>query len=316
MRFLFLVLTLMASAAVSAITAQELKSQLDAGDKRALANAEALAKANPKNAEIWTLLARARTQANKGELAVRAAEQAVKLAPNSAQAHLWLGNAYGIQIGNVGMFSQMSMAPKLRDAFESAVKLDPSLIEARSALIEFYLQAPSVVGGGIDKAKAQATAIAKYDRAAGLRAQTRIAMHEQNWSQAIKYGEAGLALKPNDAALRQQVIVLYQEAKRWPEAYAAVKKWTAEAPESNNALYQMGRLAAESGLYLPEGEAALRTYLKMPRQAQDPQPKNAYFRLGQILAHAGKKADAKTTFQTALKLDPKMKEAKDELAKL
>jgi TolA-binding protein len=78
----------------------------------------------------------------------------------------------------------------------------------------------------------------------------------------------------------------------------------------------MGRLAAESGQYLPEGEAALRTYLKMPRQAQDPQPKNAYFRLGQILAHAGKKADAKATFQTALKLDPKMKEAKDALAKL
>ncbi len=316
MRFLLFVLTLMASATISAITAQELKTQLDAGDKRALANAEALAKANPKNAEIWTLLARARTQANKGESAVSAAEQAVKLAPTSAQAHFWLGNAYGVQIGNVGMLSKMSMAPKLRDAFESAVKFDPSLIQARSALIEFYLQAPSMIGGGLDKAKAQAVAIAKYDRAAGFRAQTRIAMHEQNWNQAIKYAEAGLALKPNDDALRQQVIVLYQEAKRWPDAHAAVKKWMAESPESNNAHYQMGRLAAESGQYLPEGEAALRNYLKMPREAQDPQAKNAQYRLGQVLAHAGKRAEAKVAFQSALKLDPKMKEAKDALAKL
>lgn len=313
--FLFL-LALGLSTLASANTLQDVKAQLDAGDKRALSTAEAFAKANPKNAEAWTLLARARLQANKGALAVSAAEQAVKLAPNSAQANLWLGNSYGVQIGNVGMMSKMSMAPKLRDAFESAVRLDPSLTEARSALIEYYLQAPSMVGGGADKAKAQAAAIAKYDRAAGFRAQTRIAMHEQNWNQAIKFGEAGLALKPNDAAMRQQVIVLYQEAKRWPEAYTAVKKWIASEPESNKALYQMGRLAAESGQYLAEGEAALRSYLKMPRQAQDPQVKNAQYRLGQVLAHAGKKAEAKSAFQTALKLDPKLKEAKDALAKL
>lgn len=316
MRSLFLLLTLMASTTISAITTQELKSQLDAGDKRALASAEALAKANPKNAEIWTLLTRARLQSSKGAAAVSAGEQAVKLAPNSAQAHLWLGNAYGSQIGKVGMLSKMSMAPKLRDAFEAAVKHDPSLTEARNALIEFYLQAPSMVGGGIDKARAQAVAIAKYDRFASLRAETRIAMHEKNWNQAIKFGEAGLALKPTDSAMRQQLIVLYQEASRWPEAYAAIKKWLTESPESNVAHYQMGRLAAESAKYLSEGEAALRAYLKMPRQSQDPQPKSAYFRLGQVLAHAGKKNEAKTTFQTVLKLDPKMKEAKDELAKL
>lgn len=316
MRAVLFLLAFGFSTLVSASTLQEVKAQLDAGDKRALATAEAFAKANPKNADAWTLLARARIQANKGAQAVSAAEQAVKLAPNSAQANLWLGNSYGVQIGTVGMMSKMSMAPKLRDAFETAVKYDPRLTEARSALIEYYLQAPSMVGGGADKAKAQAAAIARYDRVAGLRAQTRIAMHEKNWNQAIKTAEAALALKPNDTALRQQVIVLYQEAERWPEAYAAVKKWQAESPESNNAHYQMGRLAAESGQYLPEGEAALRNYLKMPRQAQDPQPKNAYYRLGQVLAHAGKKADAKAVFQAALKLDPKMKEAKDALAKL
>ena len=58
-----------------------------------------------------------------------------------------------LHLGNYfGMMSKMSMAPKLRNAFETAVKLDPSLTEARSALIEYYLQAPSMVGGGADKA--------------------------------------------------------------------------------------------------------------------------------------------------------------------
>ena len=46
-----------------------------------------------------------------------------------------LGSAYGSRIGQVGMFSQMSMAPKLRDAFEKTVALDPNNLDAREALV-------------------------------------------------------------------------------------------------------------------------------------------------------------------------------------
>jgi tetratricopeptide (TPR) repeat protein len=299
-----------------AASVAEVQSMLKARNAGVLAAAEALVKAEPKNAEAWIVLTQARIFAKRYEKAVEAGEKAVELAPKNAQSHYWLGNALGNRIGQVGMVGKMTMAPDLRDAFEQAVKLDPALIDARSSLIEFYLQAPSAIGGGIDKAKAQVAAIGKYDRAAGLRAQMRLAMHEKNWGQAIKFGEAAVALKPDDSAMRQQLVVLYQQAKRWPDAYAAVKKWIAEAPKSNNAQYQLGRLAAESGQYLPEGEAALRMYLKMPREAQDPQPKSAHYRLGQVLAKAGRKDEARVALQAALKLDPSMKEAKEALAAL
>ncbi|MFZ9347158.1 MAG: tetratricopeptide repeat protein [Arenimonas sp.] len=151
-----LLLALLFSASVTATTPQDITAQLQAGDKRALANAEAYAKANPKNAEAWTLLTRARLQQGKAEAAVTAGEKAVALAPNSAQAQFWLGNAYGNRIGEVGMISKMGMAPKLRDAFEKTVALDPNNLEARSALVQFYLQAPSAIGGGKDKALVQA----------------------------------------------------------------------------------------------------------------------------------------------------------------
>lgn len=282
----------------------------------ALAAAEALVKAEPKNGSAWVALTQARVYAKRYEKAVEAGERATELAPNDAQAHLWLGNALGNRIGEVGMIGKMSLAPDLRDAFERAVKLDPSLIEARYALVEFYLQAPSAIGGGIDKARAQANAIGKYDRARGLTAQARIAMHEKKTPQAIGFLESAIALKPADDALRLQLIVLYQEAKRWPDAYAAIKKWIAEAPKSHKAQYQLGRLAAESGRYLDEGEAGLRAYLKMPRGSDDPKPQNARYRLGQVLAKAGRKDEARTEFQAVLKLDPKMKEAKEALAAL
>lgn len=294
----------------------EVQALLKARSPSALAAAEALVKAEPKNGGAWVALTQARVYAKRYEKAVEAGERAVELAPNDAQAHLWLGNALGNRIGEVGMIGKMSLAPDLRDAFERAVKLDPSLVEARDALIAFYLQAPSAMGGGVDKARAQAAAIGKYDRVRGLLAQARIAMHEKNAAQAVGFLESAAALKPGDDALRLRLIVLYQEAKRWPDAYAAIKKWIAEAPKSNKAQYQLGRLAAESGRYLDEGEAALRVYLTMPRGSDDPKPQNARYRLGQVLAKAGRKDAARAEFQAALKLDPKMKEAKAALAAL
>ena len=80
-------------------------------------------------------------------------------APRLAEAHYWLGNAYGNRLGDVGMFGKLKLAPKLRDAFVRTIELDPDYIKARSNLIEFYLQAPDMLGGGVDKARAQAREI-------------------------------------------------------------------------------------------------------------------------------------------------------------
>ena len=309
-------LALVAVSAVSAKTLPEVQAMVEAKTPGALAAAEALVKQSPNDANAWVALTRARLQAKQPEKAIDAGDRATALGPKNAQAFYWLGNAYGSRIGEVGMLSKMTMAPKLRDAFEQAVKLDPALIDARSSLIEFYLQAPGAIGGGIDKARAQATAIAKYDRAQGMMAQGRIALHEKKPAEALKAYEQANALKPNDAQLRLSLILGYQEAKRWKDAYVMAKQWTVDEPKKAKPWYQIGRIAAESGQYLPEGEAALRTYLKLGREANDPEPKHARYRLGQVLAKAGRKDEARAELQAALKIDPKFKEAKAALAAL
>ena len=55
-------------------------------------------------------------------------------------------------------FKAASLAGKVRNEFETAVRLDPNNVDARSDLGEFYLEAPGIVGGGRDKAEAQAQA--------------------------------------------------------------------------------------------------------------------------------------------------------------
>ena len=303
-------------SAASALSPQDIKSQLDARDKKALVNAEAYAKANPNNAEAWILLTRARLQAGKAEAAVASAEKAVKLAPKNAQGQYWLGNAYGSRIGEVGMMSKMSMAPKLRDAFESTVALEPGNLDAREALLEYYLQAPAIAGGGNDKAVFQAKEIAKRDAARGHLAQARIYLNEENANAALKSYEAAYAAKPDNADIRLALGIAYQQSKRWADAYRHFRAWTKADPKASQAWYQIGRTGVLSGLQLEEGIAALQIYLKLPRTGNEPQNQHAYYRMGQLYAKAGQKASARAAFENALKLDPGFKDAKDELAKL
>ncbi len=294
----------------------EVRALLEARSSAAPAAAEALVKRTPADANAWVALTRARLQAKQVSKALAAAEKAVALGPKNAQAFYWLGNAYGNRIGEVNMLSKMSLAPKIRDAFETAVVLDPTLVDARSALVEFYLQAPAVVGGSVDKAKTQAAAIVRLDRYRGLLAQARVAGHEKNAAKALKLYEDALALKPGDPQARMLLLTAYQQAEHWRDAYETANRWAVDEPADPTPRYQIGRIAALSGQYLAEGEVALRRYLQLPRKGDNPEPKHAHYRLGQVLAHAGRKDEARVELQAALKLDPKLSEAREALAKL
>jgi len=99
---------------------------------------------------------------------------AVAAQPDNSMAHLWLGRALGRKIEKSGPLQAMQMVHDVCREFEQAVALDPNNVEARSDLMEFYLGAPRTFGGGMDKAEAQADAIAKLDPTMGQRARAII----------------------------------------------------------------------------------------------------------------------------------------------
>ncbi len=82
---------------------------------------------------------------------------------NRADHYFWLGRAYGEKARRVGVIKQAGLAKKVRQAFERAVALDPNNAEARTALGNFYAQAPGFMGGGVDKAIEQARTLAALD---------------------------------------------------------------------------------------------------------------------------------------------------------
>jgi tetratricopeptide (TPR) repeat protein len=305
-----------------AATLADVEALIKSRAPTALAQAQALVDANEGNAQAWVLLARAQLQKGEADDAVDSAEQAVELAPDSAQAQLWLGNSLGVRIGQVNMLRKLTMAPSLRDAYEAAVRLDGNLLQARSALIQYYLY-PAAPGGGIEKAQAQQSEIAKRNPVLGHLAQATIERsHNEDNAAAMRAIDAAVAAVPalpaDDIDTRVSVGNSLVGLERYADARAYFTAWAAAQPRHAAPHYHMGRMAALSGQFLDEGGAGLKRYLDggLTRGDNDPKDTNAWWRLGQIEAKRGATDAARAAFNTAIRLDPTNEEAKKSLKAL
>ena len=299
------------AAAVAAASAQ-----LEARDPAVGAAVAALRAAHPDDPSVGVLQVRWLLQQGEREDALDLAEDLADQAPQLAQVQLWLGNAYGQRIGEVGMLTQMRYAPKLRTAFERALALDPTLHGARVALVQYHLQAPAIIGGDPAVAKAQQRELARRDPPRGHWARALIAASEGDVDTATEAYLAAWKARPEEKTYRFAAGLALHEAQRWDEAHALFATWVAEDSAYGPAQYQLGRTAALSGRFPEDGIDALKRFLAMPSVEGQPQPQHAWWRLGQIHARAGDALAARAAFEKALALDPELEEAAAELAKL
>jgi len=94
--------------------------------------------------------------------------------PSNAAARLTLARALGAAI-DADPANGPRYAFEMLDSLTTAIALDPHLSEAYHWLVGYYLNAPPIAGGSIDKASEVAGRLAEFD-AAG--AQTLIAQIE------------------------------------------------------------------------------------------------------------------------------------------
>jgi len=287
-----------------------------ANSARALLLALALVPAVASPAADSRAQGEAALRAGRAEEAAAHLERAVERTPGDAEAHSLLAQAYGAQASAAGMITKMRLAGKIRDHFERAVALAPDEIRYREALLEFYVQAPSAMGGGLDKAQGQAAEIAKRDRVRGLLASGRIAQLDGDGETALaKYRQAATE-RPEDPRIVLRLVIYLQELKRWPEAFQRLDALLARNESAGSAWYQLGRTAVLSNSRHADGERALQRFLAMTREADSPPPEAAHWRLGMLYEQMGRKADARRQYQQALQLNPAHKESKAALKKL
>lgn len=240
---------------------------------------EKITAAEPDNAEAWGSLGQVFLARSEPAPAAAALEKASALAPTNSNYQLQLGHAYGMSAVKAGLFAKLGFANKCKTAYDKAVALDPKNINARWSLMEFCRQAPSIAGGGMALAYAQAEEIRKLDPRRG----------------------------------RAAYASLYTAEKKFPAAFALYEEVLREKPDDNDALFSIARLAARSGQQLDRGLAALRQLSAHPDHAHDARLPTLQ---GNILERQGDRAGATAAYEAALALDPNFPPALELLRKL
>jgi len=277
---------------------------------------EPLARKNPKDAEAAFYLGRAWLGLRKTGEATQWLEKATALAPGRSDYFDWLGKAYGLAAVQASVFAKPGLAGKTREAWEKAVALDPNNLDARADLMQYDLQAPGFLGGGVDKAREQAAEIRKRDAVRGALAYGTIAFVQKDLAGGEKILQEALQKAPAEPRLRLALGALYQSQEKWDAAFDNFEAMLKADPGSWDALYQIGKTAALSGQRLDRAEECLKRYLGHAPGPESAPLANAHLRLGAVYQKKGNKAAARAEYQTAVKLDPKLEEAKKALAEL
>ncbi len=275
-----------ALTAAAAVPPAELEAVRQLLAERKLAEAETaaakLTQTYPQEGAAFVLLGTIHMSRQQPEPAVKAFEKAVALDPKNSEFQRRLGDAYGFSAQKAGLLSKMGFAKKCLAAYEKAAELDPKSLPARQSLLGYYMQAPAMVGGGMDKAYAQAAEIKKLAPDAGR----------------IAYAQ------------------LYAAEKKWTEAFTEFEEVLKAEPDNYLANFQIGRLAAMSGERIDRGLETLRKALTLPPAAGAAGHDAAHWRLGMLLEKKGDKPGAKAAYEASLQVNPKFAQAIEALKKL
>ncbi len=103
------------------------------------------------------------------------AEKAVALAPNVAKFHRQLAEVIGVTAQQANVFRLIGLSKRFQHELDAALALDPNDLQALRDHMEFYLQAPGIAGGDLEKAHSVATRIAALDVDEGYLAEARLA---------------------------------------------------------------------------------------------------------------------------------------------
>jgi tetratricopeptide (TPR) repeat protein len=269
----------------------------------------------PADPELSNLLCRAYYALEDWDQAVSFCKRAVSGDPGNSVFHLWLGRAYGEKADHTNFVSAASLAGKVRTEFERAVQLNPKNLEARLDLAEFYIEAPSFMGGGEEKARGQAPFIGSLSHGRDHWVYARIAEHKKDLTTAEREYRQYIDASNGYADAWLNFAFFLRRQARLPEMEEAIVKLS-QAPlskvealvEASESLYRTGRNNALAN-------QLLRRYFTVGSVEAAPAFR-AHYLLGQILERQGDKAGAADEYRLSLSLARNFAPAQSALSRL
>jgi tetratricopeptide (TPR) repeat protein len=265
--------------------------------------------------------ARLRLARGKPDEAIEMLQGVIKDEPQHAGAHYYLGLAYGTK----------NDVPQTRRELTEAVKLAPTMVDARTSLAGLHLaegsyelaieqaqaalrlngrnlQAATILGDAylrkndLSKAKQTFEAIAKALPKEPLSRYRLglIARNEKNDTMAVSYFEEALAVDPNAIEPLDQIAAIKVSQGKAKEARDRVQKQLELSPNNPVIYTLLGRLwqqAKDAG----QAETAYKKAMSL-----DPQLPLSYISLGELYLSTGKQDEAAKEYEGALQKNPKL----------
>lgn len=255
----------------------------------------------PSDAESFNLLCRAYYALEDWDRAESACRKAVSLGPATSRYHRWLGRVYGEKANRASFIAAAGLAGKVREEFQRAVDLDPADTNARIDLAEYYLEAPGIVGGGQDKARAQAKIIGNLDPAMEHWVYARIGEKNKDASTAEREYRQVVALSQGDAEAWLNMALFLRRQKRYDDMEQAIVK-TSQAPTpKREVLVDAAQTLFRAGRAFPFAIELLQRYLATGPVEEAPAFK-AHYLLGTLLEKQGDKVGAAREYRASLSL--------------
>jgi len=306
------------SALAGQSTLAEAQHDYSAGRyNRAVDGLNAAIAKSPDDASLHFLLGQSYYQLGEFPRASASFERAVQLAPKDSVYRDWLAKSYGRRAEESMFLSAMTWARKTHREFEIAVELNPENFEARRDLIRYEMNAPSVVGGGDDKAVKHIDALEKIDPIQGQLARGEFFATKKRMPEADGVFAKILEANPNQVGVYFEVCDYYRDRPNAEKMGEAIDNAEHIDPNDRRLKFYKGVLLVMQGKSPSEAEMLLKTYIAtVPDNSDLPPHAAAREWLGKLYESLGRFAEAAEEYRLSLSLDPHNKGVEEALKRV
>ena len=280
------------------------------------------------------------------------AERAVKLDSANADYHYQLGSVAGQQAQRASILRRPGLAGKFRAEMNEALQRDSTHVLARFAMVQFYLQAPGIMGGDKKKARALAEGLVRTHPATGYSALLDVVIAEGDTTRREELLRKAVEVDPtgydagidfasfvvgrdsarSEAAEREAralavrhpdrpggyalLAIILATQQRWSDLDSMLAQAERLVPDNLGPEYQAARVLQTRGDSLGRAERYLRHYLEEEPEGDSPGAAAAHWRLGLVLEKQGKLDEARREIDLAVKLQPTLEQAKKDAKRL
>jgi tetratricopeptide (TPR) repeat protein len=320
--------------------------------KRARAILQPLVATHPQDTRDCDLLAQVRMAFKDFDGALPLAQRAVDLDGKNSNFHLTLGKIFGGMASRASLLSAGPLAIKFRRELEASIALNPANLKALDAMMQFKFQAPSVMWGSKDEARSLADRITLLNASEGYLDHAELAELENNSAQVEAFYWKAVQANPKNYDARILLAAFYSKSphmkldeaakqaqsalqldssrieahwilariftlqQRWRDLELTLINSEKDVPDDLRPYYEAAEALLEISRDFPRAEGYVKKYLSQEPEAEEPDFADAHRLLGLVLEREGHNNEARTEMQTALRINPNFKAAKDDLKRL